>query len=215
MLGIIIMKDNNKSYVCIICSQDFTRKRSGRRHNTNLHSGTATIVRYIDYIIGRLSGHYSPGDPLLYRNKKKKHTNISSNNYDNGSGFKVIADNTHDTGFCRNPADELIDHNNNNYVDKQFLPHTDVFSLKSQQPMQNRAANISSSRYSEEYKQARSKLFELEQLLTVFYPPQIIYNTLNTIVRLCNMRGDYTTIDDALENHRNNISKPGWHTYFK
>ena len=146
---------------------------------------------------------------------KKKHTNISSNNYDNGSGFKVIADNTHDTGFCRNSADELIDLNDNNYVDKQFLPDTDVFSLKSQQPMQNRAANISSSRYSEEYKQARSKLFELEQLLTVFYPPQIIYNTLNTIVRLCNMRGDYTTIDDALENHRDNISKPGWHTYFK
>lgn len=216
MLAIIKMKNNNNSYVCTICSQDFTRKGSGRRHNINLHSGTATIVRYIDYIIGRLSGHYSPSDPLLYRkNKKKKHTNISSNNYDNGSGFKVIADNTHDTGFCRNPADELIDHNNNNYVDKQFLPHTDVFSLKSQQPMQNRAANISSSRYSEEYKQARSKLFELEQLLTVFYPPQIIYNTLNTIVRLCNMQGDYTTIDDALENHLNNISKPGWHTYFK
>jgi hypothetical protein len=29
------------------------------------------------------------------------------------------------------------------------------------------------------------------------------------------MRGGYTTIDDALENHRNNISKPGWHTYVK
>ena len=214
MLAIIKMKNNNNSYVCTICSQDFTRKGSGRRHNINLHSGTATIVRYIDYIIGRLSGHYSPSDPLLYRNKKKKHTNISSNNYDNRSGFKVIADNTHDTGFCRNPADELIDHNNNN-LDKQLLHHTDVFSLKSQQPLQNRAANTSSSSYSEEYKQARSKLFELEQLLTPFCPPQIIYNTLNTIVRICNMRGDYTTIDDALENHRNNISKPGWHPYFK
>jgi predicted protein tyrosine phosphatase len=28
-------------------------KEVGRRHNTNLHSGTATIVRYIDYMIGR------------------------------------------------------------------------------------------------------------------------------------------------------------------
>jgi hypothetical protein len=59
------------------------------------------------------------------------------------------------------------------------------------------------------YKQARSKLFELEQLLTPFCSPQFKYNTQNTIVRLCNMRGGYTTIDDALENHRNNISKPG------
>jgi hypothetical protein len=165
-------------------------------------------------MIGRISGHYLPSDPLLYRNKKKKkHTNISSNNYDNGSGFKVIADNTHDTGFfCRNPTDELIDHNNND-VDKQFLHHTHVFGLKSQHPMQNRAVNTSSSRYSDEYKQARSKLFELEQLLTPFCSPQVIYNTLNIIVRHCNMRGDYTIIDEALENHRNNISKPGWHTY--
>ncbi len=212
MLGIIKMN----SYVCTICSQDFTRKESGRRHNTNLHSGTASIVRSIDYIIGRVSGYYLPSDPLLYRNKKKRYTNISSNNYNNGSGFTVIADNTHDTGFCRNPADELIDHNNNNYVDKHTLHHpTDVFGLKSQQPMQNRAANTSSSSYSEEYKQARSKLFELEQLLTAFYPPQFTYNALNTIVRHCNVRGEYTSIDDALENHRNNISKPGWYPYFK
>ena len=49
-----------------------TRKARGRKHNINLHSGTATIVRSIDYIIGRISGHYLPSDPLLYRNKKKK-----------------------------------------------------------------------------------------------------------------------------------------------
>ncbi len=209
------MKHNNNSYVCTICSQDFTRKESGRRHNTNLHSGTATIVRSIDYIIGRISGRYLPSDPLLYRNKKKRHTNISSNNYGNGSGITVIEDNIHDTGFCRNPADELIDHYKND-VDKQTLHHdTHLFGLKSQQPMQNRAARTTSSSYSDEYKQARSKLFELEQLLTPFCSPQFIYNTLNTIVRLCNMRGGYTTIDDALENHRNNISKPGWHTYVK
>jgi hypothetical protein len=105
-----------------------------------LHSGTATIVRSIDYIIGRISGRYLPSDPLLYRNKKKKHINISSNNYDNGSGFTVITDNTNNTGFCRDPADELIDHNNNNNdAGKQFLHHdTDVFGLKSQQPVQNR-----------------------------------------------------------------------------
>jgi hypothetical protein len=123
-------------------------------------------------------------------------------------GLKVIADNTHDTGFCRNPTDELIDHNNN-YVDKQFLHHTHVFGLKSQQPMQNRAVNTSSSSYSDEYKQARSKLFELEQLLTPFCSPQVIYNKLNTIVRFCNMLGDYTIIDEALEIHRDNIQNLG------
>ena len=82
--------------------------------------------------------------------------------------------------------------------------------------MQNRAVDTSSSSYSNEYKQARSKLFELEQLLTPFCSPQfVIYNILNTIVRFCNMREDYTIIDEALENHRDNISKPGWYTYGK
>jgi hypothetical protein len=102
-------------------------------------------------------------------------------------------------------------------VDKQFPHHLiHVFGLKSQQPMQNRAVYTSSSSYSDEYKQARSKLFELQQLLTPFCSPQvIIYNTLNIIVRHCNMRGDYTIIDEALENHRDNISKSGWYTYGK
>jgi hypothetical protein len=34
-------------------------------------------------------------------------------------------------------------------------------------------------------------------------------NTLNAIVRFCNMRGDYNSIDEAFENHRNNILNLG------
>ena len=40
-----------------------------------LHSGSAKIVRLIDYMIGRLNGQYFPGDPSLYRSKK---ANVSS-----------------------------------------------------------------------------------------------------------------------------------------
>ena len=59
------------SYVCALCSQTFTRKLSGKRHNITLHSGTAPIVRFMDYIIGRIEGRYRPDDPLFYRRRNK------------------------------------------------------------------------------------------------------------------------------------------------
>jgi len=44
---------NNGDYVCTMCAQDFTRKTSANRHNTNLHEGRAVIVRFVEYIVGR------------------------------------------------------------------------------------------------------------------------------------------------------------------
>jgi hypothetical protein len=59
------------SYICAVCSQDFTRKWSGKRHNQDLHFGTAEIVRVLDYIIGRLSGKYFQANPLEYRKRPR------------------------------------------------------------------------------------------------------------------------------------------------
>jgi hypothetical protein len=58
----------------IICGQGFTRKHSGSRHNSNLHSGTAKLVRPFDYVIGRLNGEIASPmhDPLFYRRYKGK-----------------------------------------------------------------------------------------------------------------------------------------------
>ena len=64
------MKDIRANYVCTLCSQTFTRKPSGERHNLNLHSGMAAIVRFIDYIVGRIAGRYQPSNPLVFRRKK-------------------------------------------------------------------------------------------------------------------------------------------------
>ncbi len=60
----------NANFVCTVCSQTFTRRWRGKKHNIQLHYGNATIVRQLDYIIGRLNGRYQPGDPSLYRSKK-------------------------------------------------------------------------------------------------------------------------------------------------
>jgi hypothetical protein len=74
------------SYVCATCSEHFTRKYSAKRHNNNLHNGTAEIVRLIDYLAGRSSGQYKPDNPFWYKH---------NNPYDNIAS-KTVADNVGD-----------------------------------------------------------------------------------------------------------------------
>ena len=63
-----------QNYVCTICAQHFTRKTSANRHNNNLHQGRAVIVRFVEYIVGRVSGMYQAEDPRQYRRKAKKNS---------------------------------------------------------------------------------------------------------------------------------------------
>jgi hypothetical protein len=63
------------TYVCATCSETFTRKYSGKRHNNNLHYGAAEIVRLIDYLAGRSSGQYTANNPFWY---KRSNHNIGS-----------------------------------------------------------------------------------------------------------------------------------------
>jgi hypothetical protein len=60
--------------VCATCGQGFTRNSSAVRHNNILHSGYAMIVKPYDYIIGRLRGEFSPGDPGIYRSNRRNQT---------------------------------------------------------------------------------------------------------------------------------------------
>lgn len=57
-----------KAWICSLCAQGFTRRTSARRHNERLHNSQATIIRPIEYLVGRLKGQFeSPQDPLEYR----------------------------------------------------------------------------------------------------------------------------------------------------
>ncbi len=62
-------------WICLICAEDFTRKSSGRRHmnNSSIHSKKPNIVRYIDYIIGRIKGDYPP--PINPSRLQRRRTN--------------------------------------------------------------------------------------------------------------------------------------------
>jgi protein involved in sex pheromone biosynthesis len=41
----------------------------------NIHFGKAEIVRFLEHVLGRISGKYLPGDPLSYRIRIKKRSN--------------------------------------------------------------------------------------------------------------------------------------------
>jgi hypothetical protein len=85
------MKDIRANYVCTLCSETFTRKPSGDRHNLNLHSGMAPIVRFIDYIVGRIEGRYQPSNPLLFRRKNNViHRENNSLSLDNCKNAKKV-----------------------------------------------------------------------------------------------------------------------------
>ena len=90
------MKDIRANYVCTVCSQTFTRKYRGKIHSINLHLGMAPIVRLIDYIIGRIEGHYQPSDPLLYRRRNKimNRKNANTVNEVSPSRFTIMPDKT-------------------------------------------------------------------------------------------------------------------------
>jgi hypothetical protein len=68
------LNSNKHTCVCSICGQGFTRKSSAIRHNNSLHNGQGMIVKPYDYIIGRIQGQFSPGDPRQYRRDLKNRT---------------------------------------------------------------------------------------------------------------------------------------------
>jgi hypothetical protein len=51
------MKPN---WACSICGMYSNRKSSVKRHILNLHNGNASLVPFVEYIVGRTSGLYSP-----------------------------------------------------------------------------------------------------------------------------------------------------------
>jgi hypothetical protein len=80
-----------KTWVCTLCSQDFTRKYSAYRHSRDLHQAQGKIVRTIDYVIGRIAGQYQPADPLTYRSKSRQHSSTLTDSDAKSFSFPSIS----------------------------------------------------------------------------------------------------------------------------
>ena len=133
-------------WACSICGEDFTRKSSAKRHGFNVHDEKGLVVRYTDYLVGRMSGQYpkpiepprlSERYPPLSRrmNGQEQQKPFYDPGYKNEVGPTVMADsgpnlfrsgnipapakeNMHRRSYLHEPLHQLID----NAVHKSFDP---------------------------------------------------------------------------------------------
>jgi hypothetical protein len=162
--------------VCSICGQGFTRNSSATRHNINLHSGQGIIVKPYNYIIGRLRGEFSQGDPSIYRRNLKNRTH---------NNFRPFSEIDADT-WERVPRPPKVQR----LTDPPNRPL--YLSTPISQPNQELFYG------SNEFLARKSKLQELQTLLYRNYPPQIAGQILAGITYLANEPNNDAFLDSAL-----------------
>lgn len=106
------------SWVCAVCSQHFTRKYNAKKHNFELHAEKGTVVRFMDYIIGRIDGKFLPDDPSrYYRRTTKWSSQVGSGpQIESPSQDKTIADSTYGRTFSM-PSDIYKKPGDNSQID--------------------------------------------------------------------------------------------------
>jgi hypothetical protein len=161
------------SYVCTVCSEHFTRKYSGKRHNQNLHNGAAEIVRLIDYLAGRSSGQYKPDNPFWYKR---------NNPYHNFGG--TVADSVDNTFQPR-------------YLPQQATVGTSHYSASSMY----RSRQIMDESYGTSLSQGTiQKIEELKRLVNKY--PQYCTDGLLQWITISCTNGDNQLLEEKLEQLR-------------
>ncbi|MFL6315537.1 MAG: hypothetical protein ACJ73C_02205 [Nitrososphaeraceae archaeon] len=79
-------------YACGTCGLYFSRRYNANRHNRNLHYNKADIRPFQEYMLGRMSGKYMPGNPSSYgiKNRSTSESGVVhqyENNNNNNSHF--------------------------------------------------------------------------------------------------------------------------------
>jgi hypothetical protein len=175
------------NYVCTICSQTFTRKWRGKTHSINLHSGSAEIVRFVDYIVGRLDGQYFAGDPSLYRSKKSDFSSHENNStvFDRERVFKINEEKS-----------AMRDRISENAADfSQFQPVTQREIQQNENPIRK----DSLSDIIEESKRVTIKTANLKKILGRYGPPEAVQRMMNQVDSNCVTMGNYAPLDMALD----------------
>jgi hypothetical protein len=196
---------------CSICGQGTTRKGSAIRHNDNLHSGSAMIVRPVEYIIGRLDGRFAPpNDPLSYRHNNKKRKQKDDNNlissvrshenYNNDDHF-ARNDNINKTfvaGMKREPVRR--DHQDSPFLENIPMKNNNADRMESLRETldQNRLSSNSPKLVV-----IKSKLEEFAILLNRHYGPQMASEFLARITDQLNNANGGDFLDEQLTWLRN------------
>jgi hypothetical protein len=182
----------NKNFVCVLCSQDFTRKYSADRHNENLHHGRGKIVRTIDYVIGRIAGEYHAANPLTYRSSYKQRVSPSTNSDPKSFSFpsSSIAH-----GSSQGNSSSAPSHINKNVPNQQL-------SINSVRPPTIPIIGTP------------SKVEEIQRLIRTLCTPELADTYLKqlSLASIAN-RGNEEILDQCLGVLRNNLKLMEAHSY--
>jgi hypothetical protein len=192
-------------YACGTCGLDFTRSYNAERHSKNLHDNKADIVTFSEYMIGRTSGKYPPGNPSLYRIKNRKSSKpsiVHQHENDNNTHFnqqKYALDSTKTSPICDS-------RDNTESVSYQFDIKKYVDNLL--QPF-NRA------RESRKKQEIEELINEIERMLYDFYSHEQVQAIVTEFKRRFNATTDYTALHTALDNYRTSLvdralGRPTW-----
>ena len=178
----------NKILVCVLCSQDFTRRSSADRHNQNLHHGQGKIVRMIDYVIGRIAGEYA-ANPLAYRSSYKQQA-PSSTHYD-AEVFRFPLD-----------AKVTVAHDTSQQKSSAALSVDKEDATVQQQP-NNNSVQHSTTTTSE----FTTKFEGIQKLARTLYGPENAEALLKELdMAIIENGGKDETLDKCLENLRNKMN---------
>jgi hypothetical protein len=183
------------AYVCATCSEHFTRKYSGTRHNLTIHNGRGEIVRYLEYLVGRNSGRYRPSHPSLYRKRpgEKRFHNF-------GHATTVTANSMGDT-FRHRGLQGQYDH----YPENQQQSPSPSISLPSLAPPAIQDVSPSQNTTNNQRIVSPETILKIQELTRMVYSNPLYFPNpdayLKSIIFFCN-DGNNSFLDEKLEELR-------------
>lgn len=195
----------NPNFVCTICSQTFTRKWRGMVHRDNIHAGAGDIVRLIDYMIGRTNGQYLPGDPSLYR-RRRRMENISGDLHDNNPFRSQTSSGEMGNSYGRENNNAKWTFNKKNIDQWRYTQSSGASSASARNQQQ---FSITDNRpFSDSIQppnEAIIKMAELKRTLSKYLPPEKVQDILSCVCNCCGIMGNYSTLDSTLEEARKKV----------
>jgi hypothetical protein len=218
------------TWVCATCAQHFTRAYGANRHNNNLHDGKGTLVRLLDYMVGRTNGRFAANDPMLYRRKRGRYNNDNvffgsrSENRTKDSAHSMNNVVVHqDNIVCKLPNQRAKPENSISHIKNKSdasenssdYSNTTLPSLEKTDNDKHKKNNKLLSEYHhspsnglDKLLQMKLKLQELEVLLNKHYSPDKVREFFR-IVSYMAMLGNYDSYIDEILRFLHNIDTGG------
>lgn len=182
-------------YACGTCGLHFTRRFNAERHNKKLHDNKADIIPFSEYMIGRTSGKYPPGNPSLYRIKKRnasKPSIVHQYQSDNNNPFnqqKFILDST--------KTDPLYNSRDNT--------QSAYNQFDTQKCTDNLPQPFGRPRESRKKREIGELINEIQRRLYDFCPPEQVQAIITDFNRKFNTTTDYTALYTELDYYRTSL----------